>query len=122
MRHLKTITLAALVAFGLTACGSGATKDEELMAQGGMTAQTTPALAPATTEVTTPEGTITVATPSPDDGVFNSNDLKKITVLGIMDKMSSQGCQFEKVAHTQSIQWEQFVVKCNEPTAIPAVD
>ncbi len=121
MRYLKNITLTALLALGLTGCGAfGEEKEQPLMAQGGMTAQTAPALAPVTTEVKTPEGSITVATPTTQ--VYSSNDLKKITVLGIMDKMSSQGCQFEKVAHTQSIQWEQFVVKCNEPTAIPDVD
>lgn len=122
MRYLKTITLAALLALGLTACGGGEKKDAGLMAQGGMTAQAAPVHTPeGITEVKTPEGTITVPAPAKTQ-VFSSNDLKKITVLGIMDKMSSQGCQFEKVAHTQSIQWEQFVVKCNEPTDIPSVD
>ena len=105
-----------LAALALTACGSTGTIEEPLEAS-----TATNSVVPSTSEVEPQAGPQTEPQ-VPKTVLLEVIKIDNGTIIQVMDKMDAQGCLFEKVALTTSRQWNQFVLKCNEPTEIPTVE
>lgn len=114
MKILSGITILSVLL--LSACSSAEPKDE-VVANGsaGNTGHISDVPAPKVPEEK--------KDPQPDNvTTFEGGKIENTVVIDIMDRMDKQGCLFDKVALTTHKQWGQFILKCNAPSTVPAVD